>query len=264
MIKTRIDLSCENFDLYFADQIPNLTPEAKDGLPKDIIFKLFRRGGVFNSKSTSKLNFITKLYVLLKSLKKRWYIVVEDEDRGMRLQDFNDLPRLIKERDYNVSDAEDLRTSGGFILAGRELSNAFAYLNYLSVSPAYNYLLRAKNTPRNKVDQSDQEMCYLSKFLINWEAQKKTMVSQTGLNIPEILVLMLLYPGLEVSSSSIYQTVLKRAYQSSPTKIKIAFGTLQKRGYINKFGFVKGVKLQITATGRDVLRGIINKYAINF
>lgn len=262
--KSRFDISSQNFDLYFADQIPKLTPEAKDGLPKDIIFKLFRKGGAFNSNSTSKLNFIAKLYILLKCLKKRWYIVVEDEERGMRLQDFNDLPRLMKEREYSIADAEDLKMSGGFVLAGKELCNAFAYLNYLSVSSAYNYLIKGKNGSKNKADQVDQEMCYISRFLINWESQKKNIVSQTGLNIPEILVLILLYPGLEVPSSSIYKTILKRAYQSSQTKIKIAYSTLQQRGYINKIGVIKGAKMQITPLGKDLLRGIINKYAINF
>lgn len=263
MSKTRIDLASENFDRYFADNIPKLTPEAKDGLPKDILFKLFRKGGEFNSNSTSKLNFIAKLYILVKCLKKRWYIIVEDEDYGMRLQDFNDLPRLIKERNFDIADGEDLKTSGGFILGANDLMNGFAYLNRLSSSPAYNYILSSKNAPKNKAIESDKKDQYLIRFLINYEGVKKVIVSQTGLNMPELYVLMALYHGNEAVGATFYNDLFKRAYQSSPAKIKLAFGSLQQRGYIHKYGVTRGARLQITALGKDTIRGILDKYLVN-
>lgn len=263
MQKTRIELESENFDRYFADQIPKITPESKDGIPRDIMFKMFRRGGDFNSNSTSKLNFITKLYILLRCLKKRWYIIVEDADRGMRLQDFNDLSRLIEEREYSVADAEDLKMSGGFVLGANDLINGFSYLNRLSSSPAYNYILSSKNAPKNKATESDKKDQYLVKFLINYESVKKLIVSQTGLNMPELYVLMALYHGNESVGATFYNELFKRAYQSSPAKIKLAFGSLQQRGYIHKYGVTRGAKLQITPLGKDVIRGILDKYLLN-
>lgn len=264
MPKTRIDLASENFDRYFADQIPKLTPEAKDGLPKDILFKLFRKGGEFNSNSTSKLNFIAKLYILLKCLKKRWYIIVEDDTHGMRMQDFNDLGRLIKERTCDLADAEDLRTSGGFILGGTDLMNGFEYLNRLSSSPAYNYILSSKNAPKNKAIESDKKDQYLIRFLINYDGVKKVIVSQTGMNMPELYVLMALYDGKEAVGATFYKELFKRAYQSSPAKIKLAFGILQQRKYIVKHGSGRGATLQITPLGKDAIRGILDKYLLNW
>ena len=90
------------------------------------------------------------------------------------------------------------------------------------------------------------------------------MIANTGLRFPEFLVLLALFEGKEVLASSIYKLKFKRAYQSSPAKIRMAFSSLEKRGFINKYGVTRGAKLQITALGKSTLREIINKYAINF
>lgn len=264
MSKTVFDLNCENFDHYFASQLPNLTPEAKDGLPRDIVFKLFRKGGDAKSKSTSKLSFLAKLYVLCRSLGKRWYLVIEDEERGLKLSQFNDIPRMLKERRVDMGNAEDFMLTGGYILADRELSDLFSYLNRLSSSKPYNYLVRAKNAPPNEITEENRATDYVTRFLMNYEGCKKDLVSQTGLNIPEFFVLMALYPGEETVGATLYNKVFKRSYQSSPAKIKVAFGTLQQRGYIRKWGISKGAKMQITPLGRECFRGILDKYLLNW
>jgi len=264
MLKTRFDIDCENLDAYFANEMPNLTPEAKDVLPRDVIFKLFRKGGSFNSNSTSKLGFIAKLYILCRCLRKRWYIVIEDEGNGIHLAQFNDIPRLVKERDISIPNAKALTVSGGFILGDREVCDTFSYLNRLSASKPYNYLIKAKNAPKNKVAEADKHDIYIVRFLVNWEGCKKTIVSQTGMNMPEILVLLALFDGEEMPGSRLYHELFKRAYQSSPAKIKSAFGLLQQRGYIKKYGILRGAKMQITAIGRDVVKGILHKYLLSW
>lgn len=263
-MKTTFDISCQNLDNFFANQIPNLTPEAKDGLPRDVIFKLFRKGGDFNSTSTSKLGFITKLYILCRSLRKRWYIVIEDEENGLRLDQYKDIPRLIRERDYGTDKAEDLVAKGGLILGSKELVDAYAYLNRLSMSPAYNYLTGVKNMPKNPVTEADKKDQYVIKFLLKWEGAKKDIVSKTGLSMPEIYVLLALYGGDETPGVMLYTELFKRAYQSSPGKIKLAFSSLQQRGYIVKYGVIKGARLQITGLGKDVIRGILDKFLLNW
>lgn len=264
MFKTRFDISSENLDLYFADQIPHLTPESKDGLPRDIIFKLFRKGGEFNSTSTSKLGFLAKLYVLWRALNKRWWIVIEDEDRGLTPGQFMDLRKASKKRDYGVEQAQTLVMSGTLVLASKELGDTLTFLNSLSSSPAYNYLVKTKNSTKNEVTESNKNDIYVARFLVNYEGRKKDIVAQTGLSMPELYVLMALYHGGEVSGATLYNQVYKRAYQSSPAKIKLAFGTLQRRKYINKYGITRGAKLQITPTGKSVMRGIMDKYLLNW
>lgn len=263
MNKTKTDISAENFDLFFSREFENISPQAKDGLPKDLSFKLFRKGGEFNSKSTSKLGFIEKLFVLWKCLNKRWWIVIEDEHKGISADQFVALKNAPKIRDYTIEQSEELIASGTFILASNELCNTFSYLNHLGASGAYNYLIKAKNSPKNKVTEAQKEKSWVANFLANYDGQKKNIVANTGLTIPEFYVLLCLYDGSEVASSSIYKEKFKRAYQSTPSKIKLAFGTLQHRGYITKYGVVKGVKLKITPLGKDVLNGIFDKYIFN-
>lgn len=261
--KTLFDISCENLDLYFDRHLPQLTPEAKDGLPRDIIFKIFRKGGIYNSQSTSKLGFLAKLYIMIRSLRKRWYLVIEDEEQGLGLEQFKDLQRSVKERGTTMEDGDRLISVGGLVLANKELADTFAWLNRLSMSAPVNYLLKGKNPVKNHVTESEKAAEYVVRFLIHWESSKKEMVSKSGMNIPEILVLLALYKDREIQGATLYHTVYKRAYQSSPGKIKTAYRTLYAKGYIEKWGVTSNSKLQITALGRDVLRGILDKYALN-
>lgn len=261
---TQFSIENQNFDQYFERELVNLTPEAKDGLPKDVLFKLFRKGGAFNSTSTSRLGFLAKLYILCRCLKKRWYLVVEDEELGLKVDQFDDIPRLIKEREYGAENAEELVTRGGFIYASKELCDTFHFLNRLSTGPAYNYLTRVKNMPANPVNEADKKDQYVVQALMTYESTKKAIVAQIGLNMPELYVLMFLYPGDEVLGSVLYKDKLKMAYQSSPAKIKLAFGSLQAKGYIRKFGQNTGARLQITPAGKDMIRSIMHKYWLNW
>ena len=72
--KTRFDIESENFDFYFANQINHIPYEAKEHLPSDISFKLYRSGSNFLASTTGKLKFIDKLYILWRAMKKRWWI----------------------------------------------------------------------------------------------------------------------------------------------------------------------------------------------
>lgn len=258
--KTILDIGCENFDLFFDRQMNTITPEAKDSLPRDLSFKLFRGGGKWNSQSTNRLGFLAKIFVLIKALRKRWFLIVEDEENGISIEQFE---KMQKDREYSVHAAEDLRLQGGFVLGSKELMDYFHYLNQLSTSPAYNFLLRNKNISPNKVEEANREVAYIVKFIAFWESNKKSIVADVGVSIPEIYVLLCLFDGKEALGADIYNTRFKRAYQSSPGKIKISFGTLQAKKYIIKFGQGKGARMQITALGRDILRGILQKYAIN-
>lgn len=262
--KTLLDIGGENFDLYFAREIEKITPEAKDKLPADIRFKLFRRGGEWNSKSTSRLRFLERLLVFLLSLKKEFILVVADEEKGIGLDQFIELRKSIKDRDLSVYAGDQVIQKGSFYLGDRELMSAVQYLNQVSTSPAYNFLLRAKNLPENNYDKADKEMLHITRFLMFWEGNKKTAVASTGLAMAEIYVLLYLFDGKEKPGSELYQDKLKRAYQATSSKIRLAFTTLYHKGLITKYGGTKGLKLQITSPGKVVARQIITKYAVNW
>jgi hypothetical protein len=261
--KTLFDIGSENFDYYFFNQLQNISPKAKDELPRDISFKLFRGGGKVNATNSSKLNVVSKIFILWKCLKKKWWLFVEDEENGMSTEEFIKLREAAKKRDYSSEKASSLISSGTFVLASKELATNLSYLNYLSNSPAYNYISKNKNKVENKADEWNDRMTYIVKFFRWYEANKKVWVSQYGISIPEWYVLLYLYDGREVFGSPIHKEFYRRTYQSSPTKIKRCFGVLQTKGLISKTGDGRGAKLRITALGVDRVNTILTNYALN-
>jgi len=263
-LKTLFDVSSQNFDFYFANEIEKITPQAKEALPKDISFKLFRGAGKFKPTSMSKLGFLGKLFILWKALGKRWWIVVEDEEKGISINQFEELSKKKNKQQKGIEQSNKLVSSGEFILANKELSDALAYLNQLSVSPAYNYISKVKNMPLNKADKWNTEMKYITRFLCFWEGNKKRWSLQNHVSIPEFLVLMYTYSqDKPLVGSIMYKEIFFQAFQSSPGKIKTAFGTLQSKGYLLKTGFSSGAMLEITPLGKSVVNEILTKYAVN-
>lgn len=263
--KTKFDLLAENLDLYFDKQLCSITPQAKEALPKDVQFKLFRKGGAVNSNSTSKLSFLAKIYVLWKALRKNIYIVVEGNDEnGLTVEDFVSLKQAIKIRDYGVDRNNDyVIPQATFVVGNKELMESLAYLNNLSNSPAYRYLMRGKNPIPNKVEQNKEATKYISRFLCHYESNRKRIGYESGINISEWLVLIAVYHGNEMDSFIIWRSLYKYSFNSSKTKIKLAFGSLQNKGYITKYGTTKGAKIQITPSGTSVVNGVLQKYAVN-
>lgn len=264
MQKTRFEIDCENFDYFFAQQIPLITPQAKEEIPKDVTFKLFRRGGEFNPKNTSKLGFIAKLFILWRCLRKRWYLVIEDDKEGLSIEQFIKWHEDSRKLNVGLPVAEGYVTYGGFVLGSKEVCNTFAYLNRLSTASSYNYLIKGKNKIPNHTKEWNLRMQYICRFIACYDRNKKIWVSELGVSIPEWYTLIYLYAqDQEVNGSVIHKEYFKRAYQSSPTKIKRCFGVLQQKGYIQKTGGGRGAKLSITPLGIDVVNTILTKYAIN-
>jgi hypothetical protein len=262
--KTIFDLDCEALDLFFAHEIEKISPTAKSELPKDVAFKLFRGGGKFRTQSTSRLGFLAKLYILWKALNKRWWIVIEDEVNGITPGQFMELRKAYKRRDYSPERATVLKSIGSLVLASPELAHTMTYLNRLSGSGAYNYIMKGRNAPKSKTTEDDKERIQIAKFLANYDGQKKNIVGSTRLTMPEFYVLMTLFDGKEILGSLIYHEKFKRAYQSSPSKIKLAFGTLQSKGLITKTGVTRGSMMQITSSGKELLNSIFEKYILNY
>jgi hypothetical protein len=260
--KTLLDIQSENFDSFFIKNAKETSYTDRESLPRYITSRLFKAGGKLNEKFAVNLGFLGKIFVLWKALRKRVYIVVEDEHNGMTPGQFIEMQKALKRGDYSSYQASGL-TQGIFVLAGKELSDSFSYLNNLSNSGAYNYLTKSKNQPKNPTTEYRDRMSYIVRFIVYYESNKKKWVSETGINMPEFLVLIALYHGQAMPGAEIYKGVFKRAYQSSPNRIKAAFGTLQFKGFITKSGLTNGAKMQITGLGTDAVNRILNKYAIN-
>jgi hypothetical protein len=191
------------------------------------------------------------------------WIVVENEDTGIGLEDFVKLREAIKRRDYGSKKAEELTTRAELFTGNKELGDMFDYLRQLSASPAYNYLNKYKNFKPTKTGEHIRQMHYIVRFLRHYESQKKKWGQAKGLSIPEWYVLIYLYDKEFALGSVIYKDTFKKAHLSSPRRIKQSFGTLQERGLILKQGVGKGARLKITPMGSEIVNSILAAYALN-
>jgi hypothetical protein len=263
MAITKLDIGHDNFDNYFAKQIVGLNEAQKTDLPEDITLRLFRNGGAYRANSSFRLTFLHKLLVLWKAIRSRFFIVVESKDGGMTVEDFFAHKAAIKKRDLSSPTAKTFEESFSFVTGSKDLMDYLEYLNDLSRSPAYHYLSRGKNTKKSKQAVFKDQRSYVLKFLANYEGCKKTMVTQTGLSMSDIMVLFVLYPGHEVKSNLIYTKIYRYSFHTSQKRMKISFGVLQSMGYITKVGGSKATKLKVTALGISKLDEILEKYILN-
>jgi hypothetical protein len=263
--KTKWNIENTNFDHYFAHQSGQMVEAQRLTLPKVLYFKLFNRGGEVDTTSTSKLSFLAKLFILIKALRKRVIIMIEDEN-GMDEEQYFEYKRLFSKSKYDISSAEGLITDSVFVLGNKELFDTYHKLNSLSVSSFYNYAIKLKNKTNIKSSQSEylSQVNHVVKTISFYEANRKNITMQKGIVFCEWLVLIYLFHrDKPVLGSDMYKKHYRYGYNSSAKEIKLAFGSLQLRGYITKIGQTRGAKMEITALGRDAVIGILNDYVLN-
>lgn len=263
MFKQQFDISSDNFDFFFETELLKITEAQKESLPQDLVYKIINKGGIVNSKSTRKLSFLSKLFILFKALGKRCIIIIEDEEKGMNEEEYFKLKKKIAKHDFGEKNVSSLITKATFVLGNKELVDTYHRLGLLSNSPAYNYLIAAKNKDYTKGGEWLASMNYINRFLSTYEANRKRIAMQTGLTMAEWLVLIHLYHGNLIPSSPIYKEWYRYSYNSSASKIKTAFSSLQQRSYVEKVGVSKAAKIRITALGRDKVNDVIAKYVVN-
>lgn len=257
----KYDIQNDNFDYYFLEQAAKMGENQRELLPRELLFKIFNKGYRINTKSSYKLSFEEKLFVLLKGLNKKWVLIIEDELNGMSEEEYFKFKKLLKKREYNESNAGQL--NGTFVLGTSELVDTFYKLNSLSTSPAYNYLTKVRTKNYLQPEEYKRNMKFLAAWVSNYDSKRKKIIIEGGISVAEWIVLCHLYEGDEKNGSLIYLEKFKYSYNTSSTKIKEAFGTLQNKGFIIKYGKGKGTKLQITANGKAKINGIFEKYLVN-
>lgn len=261
--KTKWDIDNENFNHFFHKLSSLMTEHQREVLPKDLYFKLFKRGGAYDTTSTNKLSFLAKCFILIKALRRRVIIMIEDDKEGMDEEEYFKYKGLLSKRQYTVSGAADLIEDAVFVLGNKELFETHSRLNELSCSKPYNYLIKAKNANANKTTQHLSEHDYVVKFLVNYESQRKLIHMNSGLNMSEWMVLIALYDGKEVSGSKLYNEIYRYTFNSGKTKIKRSYSSLEARGFLEKTGRLRWMKLRITPLGRNFITEIMSKRLIN-
>jgi len=263
MSKLQFDISSDNFMYFFEKEAALMTEAQKELLPKELLFRLYAKGGRVNVKETAKMSFLAKLFVLFKALKKRVIIIVEDDGNGMDEEEYFKWKKLTAKQNYSQDNAGKLITEAQFVLGNKELCDTYHRLNGLSGSPAYTYLCNAKNKDYTKPKKWLEGMEGLIRFLSNYEANRKNIAMKTGLTMSDWLVLIYLYHGNLVPSAPIYNSWYKYSFNSSARKIRGSFSVLQTRSYVEKVGSTNKAKLRITALGKDKVNEICKNYITN-
>lgn len=259
----KIDINNDNFNNFFAIHAEKLTEAQKDLLPKELNFKLFKKGGVLRGQNTTSLSFLTKLFVLIRCFKMNWVLLIEHED-GLQQDQFFKIKEVCREEGFGVDPAESWLKRGMFALSGKELMESFAALNKLSVGPAYNFISKVKNVPESRTTEWKKMATYIAQFIANYESKKKKIIMQSGITMPELYTLFYLYDGTQRGGSSIYNEQYKYAYNASRKQIQAAFVTLENKGLISKIGKKKGMKMSITPQGIGIINDVLHKYIIDF
>jgi len=261
------DLQNENFDIYVSNTLSEMTEYERNLLPTKLMMKICTKTGNFNSKKGSKMTFLEKMYALWKAKGRRVYIVVEDEENGLSHQEFQEIRENITKSKKLQTKTEDpfekAKTENFFVLGTKELCDTFSYMNKINCSNFFNYLTKTKNTNPSNIAKFKNEVNSIVRFIWRYEAIKKKMNMSLQLSMPELLVLLYLYDGQLMKSSTIHNTVFKYTYQSSATKMKVAFSNLQQKGLIVKSGVFSNAKLAITELGKEKINELLPKI-LNF
>lgn len=264
MPKLQFDIASDNFDYFFEKEAALMAESQKELLPKELLFRLYAKGGRVNVKETAKMGFLAKLFVLFKALRKRVIIIVEDDANGMTEEEYFKWKKLTAKQNYSQENASKLITEAQFVLGNKELCDTYHRLNGLSGSPAYTYLSNARNKDYTRISKWIDGMNGVMRFLTHYEANRKKITLQTGLTMADWLVLIHLYHGNLTKGSLLYKEHYKYSFNTSARKIKGSFSALQVKGFIEKEGVTKDAKIRITALGKDKVCEISKNLVLNY
>lgn len=255
----KFDIQVDNFNGLFTLAVSQMTTEQKRNLPPEILAKLFKISG---QPSQKKLNFLQQLYVLCQGGGKEVYVVVGDEEKGIGIADFEKFKREQKRHKISQEAADYYLSKGVMVLGNRELMDWLSYLNSVSISPAYKYALSLKNVKAPKIKEVNKEFSYFCNLIMTYEGNKKRIVRQEGITIPELYILLYLSDGKEKRATASYVEVYRNSVNASRKQLLEAFKKLVMLGYAESFGKARATNYRISAKGKEKLYGIIHKHMI--
>lgn len=259
----KFDIQDESFDAYFEKVCENMSVHQRAALPSQISNKLFVKRTVLNKKTLKSLNFLGRVFVLYLAMKKRITVTIEDEQQGLDIKTYRKYKSNARSNaDYTMEEAGELIAKGAFVWGTPDVMNSVGYLNAVSSSKAYNYLIGAKNH-KTKVSQLSAERDYITRFLHCYETRKGRWQGELDISMSEFLVLNFLYDGRDAPSSYLFDGVFLGAPHGSPATIWAAISSLRQKEFIIRKGDGKLSKTCITIEGKAIVDKILSQYVLN-
>ncbi|GAC1491043.1 MAG: hypothetical protein NVS1B13_20970 [Flavisolibacter sp.] len=149
------------------------------------------------------------------------------------------------------------------VLANQELTTWMGHINRVSVSPAYNYALKLRNTKSvTRVASYKKELNFFADLIMQYDGNKKKMLMQTGITVPDLYVLAYMHDEREKSSSPCYKEVFREGYFASRKPILESFNKLTSMGYLQTFNKNRYQTYKITALGKNTFNECVIKYML--
>lgn len=249
----------ENFDLYFAIKVSEMSEREKEKLPKEAIARIFTSSGKITTKPVP---FLIQLYALTRAMNHAVYVVVKDEKNGFNFSDFERFAKDFKRRNVTTELTDIYNTRGEFILGNKEVVDYLEHVNRISVSPAMNYALKLRNSVKKSGESYDHAFNYVCSMITKYEGNKKKVVKHGLCTLPEWYVLLYLSDGKEKKLTPAYTEIFYDAVNASRNQIIRAFKSLAGRNLIQRHAVGRNVDYSITHLGKSMIREIMNKHMI--
>lgn len=254
----KIDIYNEQFNYFFVNKLNSITPEQKNLIPKDLLFKIFRTG---NEGSAEKLSFNEKMWILSVAFKHNITIMVDDAKNGIGMRDFGKASQANKGKIKNNELLEDMRINSSFVIADKELMAASLYMNHVSTSSIYSLIKEIIPNVNHKKNQqftkAKKEINIILSFLINYESNKKRLAMDYGITVPKWYALIYFAIG-EKLGHDFYDKDFKYAYSANRWTLNRDMNELHDSGYLLRRGVKKQYKYSLTAAGVNLLNRIFD------
>jgi len=256
----RIELQNEAFDLYFAASAGNLTERQREALPLPVYRSLFLKNQKFKLTSIS---FLRKLYVLLKALNKRFFLIVEDEENGVSPEAFMAIVEAEKNKERVPDTPWENSINYSFCLADKSLVDWLSFLSGICENPAYSYAQKLKVENLKSFPRYKEELKYLLAMFIRYEMGKKKIEKNKGVSVSEFYLLMHLYDGAWKGLATFYKELFMQIPGCSRRTMTDAIRKMLIEKTVEKKGNSRLLQYRITPYGTQFINEVMNKYVLS-
>lgn len=245
------DIKSANFDLYWSEQMSDLSPSERMRLPYQIL-RCMNSSGELSVSVAKKLTFAQKAITLMQFKGKRITIAVHDHEIDIEEAANRAMPQNIT---YNFHEKLVEDTDGiGFVLGGQEMIDGMEYLAEILRSPLYTFLKKKKAGIKALSGEAAPRELFsnLAETLHKYEANKVYILKAANISVSAFYILLYLGVGLPKKINK----KMEGAIGVTKRTLQDAYYFLLNSGMIKRVGDRKTM-YQITPHGTELLYKIL-------
>lgn len=255
----KYDIYNESFDAYFRDILATITPAQKENMPLDLLAKVFK-GGDANSNLLSQNE---KTYILSRVFGKQVAIVIQDEDKGFGINEFQGALKAQKAKMKNIDLLNKPVVNANFIFSDKQVFESLMYLNHAYCSDIYSLIKKINPAGISKTAKEKSTVKaaikHLADLLMSYERHKKRIVMQYDLDVPKIYALLYFSGHAGKLGMDFYQKDFKHAYSANERSLKQAVMGLWRSGHLERRGGARYIRYSLSAKGIETLDKMLRK-----